>query len=194
MVTLFNLKKILNIPFRMWMWILIQSSVHHSHRVHSKVVHWVNDWTSSFQNFELVQFVQLKDSFNRTNSWMTDPSLLAMMPTSQTLSTLENQTRKQTSNATCNVSSYVWPHCKPASELNSKWQRKQACERSAFDFLQNLLKIWFNILSRLKWNFKNFFLMSRKIFPKISSGFFQVLDILFFWNFQNVINYFLKNP
>ncbi len=56
--------------------ILVRSSVHHSHRVHSKVVHPVNEWIGSFQNCELVQFVQLKDSFNWTSSWTTDPSLL----------------------------------------------------------------------------------------------------------------------
>ncbi len=55
---------------------LIKTSVHHSHRVHSKEVHPVNEWTSSFQNCELVQFIQLKGSFNWTSSRMTDPSLI----------------------------------------------------------------------------------------------------------------------
>ncbi len=51
------------------------SSVRLSLLVHSRVVHHVSEWTSSFQNYELVQFVQLKDSFSWTSSWTTDPSL-----------------------------------------------------------------------------------------------------------------------
>ncbi len=35
---------------------------------------------SSFQNCELVQFVQLKVSFNWTSSWTTGPSLLIILP------------------------------------------------------------------------------------------------------------------
>ncbi len=60
---------------------VISSSVRPSPRVHSTVVHQVNEWTCSFQNCELVQFVQSKDLFNLTSSWMTDPSLLPKLLT-----------------------------------------------------------------------------------------------------------------
>ncbi len=42
----------------------------------STCVFQCSNWTNSFQNCELVQFIQLKDSFIWTSAWMTDPSLL----------------------------------------------------------------------------------------------------------------------
>ncbi len=51
-------------------------SVRLSPLVHPRVDHHESEWTSSFQNCELVQFVQLKDSFNWTSSRTIDPSLV----------------------------------------------------------------------------------------------------------------------
>ncbi len=45
------------------------------------------------------------------------------------------------SNATCNVSSYVWTRNEPASKSAGERYSEQAHERSAFYFLQNFLKI-----------------------------------------------------
>ncbi len=61
--------------FKMNITKVISSTVCLNVIVNLRLVHRVNEWISSFQNCELLQFVQLKYSFYWTSSWTTDPLL-----------------------------------------------------------------------------------------------------------------------